>query len=55
MKAIDAELAALRAVCATLDELPDDETRNRVLAAVLCLYDNECAGAVLRAWKRRVA
>lgn len=53
MKKIDAELDALRAVCAIRDALPDDVARKRVLAAVLCLYDEQIAGATLRAWQRR--
>lgn len=52
MQKIDAELDALRAVCAILDALPDDAARVRVLAAVICFYDTDAARATVRSWHR---
>jgi Asp/Glu/hydantoin racemase len=53
MKRIDSELDAMRTISELLDALPDDEARVRVLAAVVCLYDDDASASAMRAWKRK--
>jgi hypothetical protein len=44
------EIAAMQGICEALEPL-DAATRQRVLAAVLCMMDDGVASAALRAFK----
>lgn len=46
-------IEAFTRVAKILGKLPDDDTRRRVLAAVICLIDDKAANAALWSWKQR--
>jgi hypothetical protein len=46
------ELAAMQRICEILDPLPQEQ-RVRVIAAVICMFDDKVAASVVRRWQEQ--